>query len=233
LSPSTNRSCSIDPTENPIGENTRTRSILKRLARRHTTAVAYLALFAAFGGSAYAAGTITGKNNKDGTITGTDVKNRSIGADKLTAAALSSLAGERGTGPAGTQGPNGATGSVGPTAASGPVGLQGLRGGTGPAGPAGPAGTSGPAGPSGISGLEYHISSGVVLGTKAANPTQANCAAGKKALGGGASSNGPLTYVIDSAPTDHGAGWVVWSRNTSDTTEATVYAWVIRANVAP
>jgi hypothetical protein len=57
------------------------RSILKRLARRHTTAVAYLALFAALGGSAYAAGTITGKNIKDGTITGTDVKNRSLGAN--------------------------------------------------------------------------------------------------------------------------------------------------------
>jgi hypothetical protein len=37
-------------------------SVLKRLARRHTTAVAYLALFAAFGGSAHAAGAITGKN---------------------------------------------------------------------------------------------------------------------------------------------------------------------------
>ena len=31
------------------------RSILKRLLGRHTTAVAYLALFAALGGSAYAA----------------------------------------------------------------------------------------------------------------------------------------------------------------------------------
>ena len=40
------------------------RSILKRLSRRHGTAVAYLALFAALGGSAYAAATITGKNIK-------------------------------------------------------------------------------------------------------------------------------------------------------------------------
>lgn len=44
------------------------RSILKRLSRRHTTAVAYLALFAALGGSVYAAATITGKNIKDGTV---------------------------------------------------------------------------------------------------------------------------------------------------------------------
>ena len=53
------------------------RSILKRLSGRHTTAVAYLALFAALGGSAYAAVTVTGKNIKDGTITGKDVENSS------------------------------------------------------------------------------------------------------------------------------------------------------------
>jgi hypothetical protein len=47
---------------------------LRRLVRRHTTAVACLALFAALGGSAYAAVTVTGKNIKDGTVTGKDVK---------------------------------------------------------------------------------------------------------------------------------------------------------------
>ena len=64
------------------------RSTLRRLARRHTTAVAYLALFAALGGSAYAAVTVTGKQIKDGTVTGKDVKNRSLGAAKLSAGAL-------------------------------------------------------------------------------------------------------------------------------------------------
>jgi hypothetical protein len=71
-------------------------SILRRLFRRHTTAVAYLALFAALGGSAYAAVTVTGKNIKDGTITGKDVKNRSLGTSKLSATGLSSLAGRSG-----------------------------------------------------------------------------------------------------------------------------------------
>jgi hypothetical protein len=79
------------------------RSILRRLSRRHTTAVAYLALFAALRGSAYAAATVTGKHIKDGTITGRDVKNRSLGTNKLSATALSSLAGQ--PGPAGPQGP--------------------------------------------------------------------------------------------------------------------------------
>jgi hypothetical protein len=54
------------------------RSILKRLSRRHTTAVAYLALFAALGGSAYAAATVTGSNIKDGTVTGKDLRNRTV-----------------------------------------------------------------------------------------------------------------------------------------------------------
>ena len=53
------------------------RSMFRRLLGRHSTAVAYVALFAALGGSAYAAATITGKNIKDGTMTGKDVKNRS------------------------------------------------------------------------------------------------------------------------------------------------------------
>ena len=37
-------------------------AILRRLFRRHSTAVAYLALFGTLGGSAYAAVTVTGKN---------------------------------------------------------------------------------------------------------------------------------------------------------------------------
>jgi hypothetical protein len=40
--------------------------LLRRLLRRHSTAVSYLALFAALGGSAYAAVTITVQNIKDG-----------------------------------------------------------------------------------------------------------------------------------------------------------------------
>jgi len=77
-------------------------SILRRLSRRHATAVAYLALFAALGGTAYAAVTVTGKNIKDGTITARDVKNSSLGTSKLSARAVSSLTGQRG--PAGPQG---------------------------------------------------------------------------------------------------------------------------------
>ena len=199
------------------------RSIFKRLSRRHTTAVAYLALFVALGGSAYAAVTVTGKQIKDGTVTGRDVKNRSLGTSKLSPSAVSSLIGK--PGPAGPQGDRGP---------QGPAGATGPRGETGLAGPAGPAG---PQGPSGVSGWEYRVSPGVYLGSNVANDTQADCPDGKKALGGGASDAVAGTtrphgnaYVSTSAPTDDGTGWVVLSRNTSST-PAVVYAWVICANV--
>jgi hypothetical protein len=87
------------------------RSILKRLLRRHTTAVAYLALFAALGGSAYAAVTVTGANIKNGSVTGKDVKNRSLGTKKLSTKAVNSLRGQQG--PAGPQGPQGPRGPAG------------------------------------------------------------------------------------------------------------------------
>jgi hypothetical protein len=65
------------------------RSILRRLLSRHTTAVAYLALFAALGGSAYAAVTVTGKNIKDGTVTGKDIRSRTIAGGDIKGNSLS------------------------------------------------------------------------------------------------------------------------------------------------
>jgi len=193
-------------------------SILRRLVRRHTTAVAYLALFAATGDSAYAATTITGKNIKDGTITGTDIKNRSLGTHKLSAAALGTLA--RTGGPAGPQGPKGATGPAGPKGATGPAGRKGATGPTGPAGRQGP---------SGISGLEY-VTNGRDLAPKVLGYDSVDCPGGKKALGGGVSVNNNNAHIINSAPADGGAGWVGQVGNDSTVT-ITEFAWAICANV--
>jgi hypothetical protein len=44
----------------------------------HTTVVAYLALFVALGGSAYAAATITGRDIVNGSISGADIRNSSV-----------------------------------------------------------------------------------------------------------------------------------------------------------
>jgi hypothetical protein len=196
------------------------RSILTRLLRRHNTAVAYVALFAALGGSAYAAVTVTGKAIKDGTITGRDVKNRSLGADKLSTKAVGSLAGR--VGPAGPRGERGEQGPVGPTGPAGQKGEAGLAGAQGP---------PGPPGSSGISGWEYRVSPPLsVSGNGLAASTQVDCPAGKKALGGGGGSMSAYTKLVTSAPSDAGTGWVVTYGNDGPS-ERTVYAWVICANV--
>jgi len=198
------------------------RSILKRLSRRHGTAVAYLALFAALGGSAYAAVTVTGKNIKDGTVTGRDVKNASLGKNKLSATAVSSLTGQRG--PAGPQGPKGDSGEPGP---AGPTGTTGPKGETGPAGPQGPPGAQGP---SGISGWQYVVSNpGVSVPPNDVRTATVYCPGGKKALGGGVSRSGG-GYVVSTAPTDGGTGWS--GALLAGSSATTMYAWVICANVS-
>jgi hypothetical protein len=200
------------------------RSILRRLSRRHSTAVAYLALFAALGGSAYAAVTVTGKNIKDGTVTGRDVKNASLGKNKLSATAVSSLTGQ--PGPTGPQGPNGDRGAQGP---AGPTGTTGPKG---ESGTAGPQGLVGPPGPSGISGWEYRVSSpGVSIPGNGGGHAQVDCPNGKKALGGGGGTASYDVHLVSSTPTDPGTGWVVSYAN-GYPTPRTVYAWVICANVS-
>jgi hypothetical protein len=195
------------------------RSIIKRLSRRHTTAIAYLALFAALGGSAYAAVTVTGKDVKDGTVTGRDVKNRSLGTNKLRTSAVSSLTGQRG--PAG---PQGEKGEPGPT---GPAGPKGEAGAAGPQGPAGPPG------PSGISGLEYRISPGFSVRPDDSTRGSVDCAGGTKALGGGVSTapDSFTTVVRETAPLNGLAGWTAVVRNDGNN-PLTGFVWVICANVS-
>ena len=207
--------------------------ILKRLVRRHTSAVAYLALFAALGGSAYAAVTVTGKNIKDGTVTGRDVKNRSLGTNKLSATAVSSLTGQRG--PAGLQGDPGPKGDRGDQGPVGPTGPQGPQGATGPAGPQGAQGPAGPQGRSGISGWQY-LTAGRVIEPDHYASWHVDCPSGKKALGGGVASPGPaappVTHVFETAPAGAEAtGWQVGVYHESAHT-ATFYAWVICAYVS-
>ena len=88
------------------------------MRNRHATAVAYLALFVALGGSSYAAVKITGKQIKDGTITGRDVKNRSLGANDFKPGQL----------PSGAQVPQGAQGPQGPRGDTGAAGRDGAPG---------------------------------------------------------------------------------------------------------
>jgi Collagen triple helix repeat (20 copies) len=204
------------------------RSIIKRLSRSHGTAVAYLALFAALGGTAYAAVTVTGKNIKDGTVTGKDVKNRSLGTSKLSATAVSSLAGDRG--PAGPEGPQGPRGPLGP---AGPIGETGPKGDTGPAGPAGPAGAQGPTGVSGYQVVVTSVADATTVPKGQAGRVGVVCPQGKKVLGGGVAhypENG-IARVVESTPADTGTGWTVLVYNDGDSAFES-YAWATCANVS-
>jgi hypothetical protein len=226
-------------------------SILMRLFRRHTTAVAYLALFAALGGSAYAAATITGAGITDGTITGKDVKNRSLGTKELSKKAVSSLTGgQRGpTGPQGPPGPqgdkgaSGAPGPAGPKGDPGPKGETGPKGGPGPQGERGPIGLTGPQGPPGpmdpsvVRNWSYHTA-GHTIGPEDYATWGVDCPTGKKALGGGVAASGRNvgnirhSAVVQSAPAGAAAtGWVVTYSNGFYEGNVTAYAWVICASV--
>jgi hypothetical protein len=85
--------------------------------------VAMAAVVIACAGSATAASLITGKQIKDGSLTGADLKNRSLGAKDLSRHARDELEGRRG--PRGAEGPTGARGPAGPQGATGPQGPPG------------------------------------------------------------------------------------------------------------
>jgi hypothetical protein len=184
-------------------------AILRRLFRRHTTAVAYLALFAALGGSAYAAVTVTGKNITDGTITGMDIKNRSLGTNKLSLKAVSSLTGQRS-----------------------PASRQGSAG---PQGDPGPKGDRGPKGDPGVSGYQQ-VDAVSAFDSSTSKSATASCPAGTKVIGGGAFVNatgGPVA-VQTSVALANGLGWSATAYETAAFAGTwNVTARAICATVAP
>jgi hypothetical protein len=130
-----------------------------------STVLAVLALFVALGGTATAASVtlITGREVKDGSLSGADLADRSVGARKLARHSLSGnhvrlgslttrevkdgtlkledLSSTARAALTGGAGATGATGPAGPAGSQGPAGPQGTAGSQGPAGPAGAAGT--------------------------------------------------------------------------------------------
>lgn len=81
-----------------------------RLTSAH--AIALLALFISLGGSSYAALKISGRDVRDGSLTGRDIKKGSVGLDRLAAKPLPGPPGPMG--PSGTNGTNGRDGQPGP-----------------------------------------------------------------------------------------------------------------------
>jgi Collagen triple helix repeat (20 copies) len=104
-------------------------------------AIGLVALFAALGGSAYAAATITGSAVKDGSLSGRDVKDRSLTGRDVKDRSITERDLRIGALPAG---PRGETGPAGPQGVAGPAGPQGVAGPPGPEGPRGARGEPGP-----------------------------------------------------------------------------------------
>lgn len=89
----------------------------RRRLPRPATVLAAIAVFAVLAGTATAAsGLISGSKIKKGTITGKQIKNKSLGANKLSPAAVKKLQGQQGP-----QGPKGDTGAQGPAGIIAPL----------------------------------------------------------------------------------------------------------------
>lgn len=99
-------------------------------ALSYANVVATVALFAALGGSSYAAIRVTGRDVQDGSLTGADVRNSSLTGADVRNGSLGKRDFKAGQLPQGDVGPQG------------PPGAPGLTGKQGPPGPAGLAGTA-------------------------------------------------------------------------------------------
>jgi hypothetical protein len=204
------------------------RSTISSIARRHNAAIAYLALFTALTGGAYAAVTVTGSDIKNRTITARDVKNATLGVNKLTKKARASLVSAPGVagapGPAGERGPQGTQGPVGPRGEQGPAGPKGEQGIPGPAGPIGP---------SGISGYEVITSEGKFVPQNERHTAVARCPTNKRVLGGGVSLSAELAHMRQSAPLDNGTGWAGTAAHTNENPATDrMFVWAICARVS-
>jgi len=92
-----------------------------------TLLLALLALVLSTGGTATAAKLVGGKQVKDSSLTGADLKDRSVGVSDLARAVRGRTGAPGAPGPAGPAGPAGPTGPAGDTGAPGPDGTPGGR----------------------------------------------------------------------------------------------------------
>lgn len=89
----------------------------------YANVMASLAILMSLGGTAYAAVILTGRNIKDSSLTGLDVKNGSLVTADLSAATRASFKGAKGiAGAVGTPGARGLTGLTGPKGDTGAPG---------------------------------------------------------------------------------------------------------------
>jgi hypothetical protein len=128
--------------------------------------------------------------------------------------------------------PGGAGGTPGPQGEQGPQGEPGPVGLAGPQGEQGPQGERGETGATGLSGIsDYEIVTETSpTSTNTVRAAFAPCPAGMKVIGGGGSVVGAALGT--SAPLLDGTTWAAFSEVVAPTSNATVTAYAICANVA-
>jgi collagen triple helix repeat protein len=238
-------------------KSTATRSALGHL---RANAVAYVALFAALGGtSAYAAGVLApnsvgSKQLKTAAVNTKKIKANAINSSRVRNGSLRSAdfaagqipAGARGpqglrgadgatgpAGPAGADGADGADGQNGATGATGAQGIQGVqgeRGATGATGATGAQGIQGIQGPPGTSG--WQIVTASLQNTTANHFVYAYCPEGKVAIGGGYGNSQASSSDLEvySSRPFGSSAWYVSAHYENDDNWTTT-AYVICANV--
>jgi hypothetical protein len=110
----------------------------RRIRLTYANVVASVALFAALGGSSYAALSVTGAQVRDGSLSGRDVRNASLTGQDVRDQTLLARDFKQGQLPAGPKGEQGDPGAPGP---------QGPKGDPGTPGELGPKGEQGDPGP--------------------------------------------------------------------------------------
>jgi hypothetical protein len=158
----------------------------RRIRLTYANVVASIALFAALGGSSYAAVSITGKQVRDASLSGRDVRNGSLTTGDVRDQSL--LARDFKAG----QLPVGAGGDQGPQGPIGPQGLQGERG------------------LPGISGYQI-VTSESSFSSDSIRSATADCPTGKVAIGGGGRvfGSGDGIALNASDPSQDGSSWSV------------------------
>lgn len=211
--------------------------------------VAMLALFVALSGTAVAttSAVITGRQIANNSITGVDVKNKSLSPADFSGSVRGAPGAEGAPGSPGqpgTHGPKGDKGDKGETGATGAQGLDGLQGPQGPPGPQGlqgspgQPGAQGPQGPQGSQGppgfSDIYVQTGVVsTPISTIEIDSVTCPSSYPDVTGGGYEihvgYENVAQVVDSRPLGLGNGWAVRMRNNGNSLPLPYTIWAICA----
>ena len=193
---------------------------------RHSTVVAYLALFVALGGTSYAAvslskNSVRSKHIKNGQVKRADLRNNALNAEKVQDGSLLAQDFKAGELVAGAPGP------AGPAGPKGDTGSQGLKGDKGDPGVDGTDGSPGISGLERVTGSASAVNGGYIH-------VYLECPTGKTALVGeyDGLNGGAVLSPYRSKRWSNDGQWLVSAKNTTGS-DATLQASVWCATVAP